>query len=170
MQLWAPAKVNLSFEVKCRRPDGFHEIETLMVPISLKDRLTIEITPADAGIRFSCDDPSLPTGDDNLVVSAAKLFREKTGNSAGIEINSALIMKTIAAAIVSFDRTDAVPRGPNAALETLLVNKAPASVLPGCRSTAVTSTKQATKKIVYKTYSNLLGPPLPPDGGNQNYL
>ena len=86
MQLWAPAKVNLSFEVKCRRPDGFHEIETLMVPISLKDRLTIEISPADAGIRFSCDDPSLPTGDDNLVVSAAKLFREKTGNSAGIEI------------------------------------------------------------------------------------
>jgi hypothetical protein len=102
--------------------------------------------------------------------SAFPLSTETFPLSAGIEINSALIMKTIAAAIVSFDRTDAVPRGPNAALETLLVNKAPASVLPGCRSTAVTSTKQATKKIVYKTYSNLLGPPLPPDGGNQNYL
>ena len=51
--------------------------------------------------------------------------------SAGIEISNALIIKTIAAAIVSFDRTDAVPRGPKAALDTLLVNNAPASVLPG---------------------------------------
>src|SRR6476619_2464412 len=86
MQLWAPAKINLSFEVKGRRPDGFHEIETLMVPISLKDRLTIEVSPGEAGIRFSCDDPLLPTGDDNLVVRAAKLFREQTGNDAGVEI------------------------------------------------------------------------------------
>ena len=86
MQLWAPAKINLSFEVKGRRPDGFHEIETLMVPISLKDRLNIEISPGDPGIRFSCDDPTLPTGDDNLVVRAAKLLRGKTGNDAGIAI------------------------------------------------------------------------------------
>ena len=42
MQLYAPAKINLSFEIKGRREDGFHEIETLMAPISLTDRLTIE--------------------------------------------------------------------------------------------------------------------------------
>ena len=35
MQLYAPAKINLSFEIKGRREDGFHEIETLMAPISL---------------------------------------------------------------------------------------------------------------------------------------
>jgi hypothetical protein len=75
---------------------------------------------------------------------------------AGIEINNAESIKTIAAAIVSFDNTEAVPRGPKAALETLLVNNAPASVLPGCRSTAATSTMHETKKIVYKTYSILL--------------
>jgi hypothetical protein len=51
--------------------------------------------------------------------------------NAGIEIKRAVSMNTTAAAIVSFERTDAVPRGPNAALDTLLVNKAPASVLPG---------------------------------------
>ena len=51
--------------------------------------------------------------------------------NAGIEIIKADNMKTIAAAIVSFESTEAVPRGPNAALETLLVNNAPASVLPG---------------------------------------
>src|SRR5437773_11774593 len=39
MQLSAPAKINLSFQVKGRRPDGFHEIETLMAPVSLADRI-----------------------------------------------------------------------------------------------------------------------------------
>ena len=65
-------------------------------------------------------------------------------------------MNIIAAAIVSFESTEAVPRGPNAALETLLVNNAPASVLPGCNNTEATSTTHETKKTVYKAYSNLL--------------
>jgi 4-diphosphocytidyl-2-C-methyl-D-erythritol kinase len=86
MQLWAPAKVNLSFQIKGRRPDGFHEIETLMVPISLADRITIEKSEDAGAIHFSCDDPSLPVGEDNLVIRAAKLFREQTGNTAGITI------------------------------------------------------------------------------------
>ena len=87
MQLLAPAKINLSFEIKGRRADGFHEIETLMAPISLADRLSIE-TNADGhgGIDFSCDDPSLPSGEGNLVVRAAKLFRETTNITAGIKI------------------------------------------------------------------------------------
>ena len=87
MQLFAPAKINLSFEIKGRRADGFHEIETLMTPISLSDRLTIEtVGSADGRIDFSCDDPSLPSGDDNLVVRAAALFREATKRTAGIKI------------------------------------------------------------------------------------
>ncbi|HSP45410.1 MAG TPA: 4-(cytidine 5'-diphospho)-2-C-methyl-D-erythritol kinase, partial [Chthoniobacterales bacterium] len=67
MQLLAPAKINLSFEIKGRRGDGFHEIETVMAPISLADRITIERARDDDGILFSCDDVSLPAGDDNLV-------------------------------------------------------------------------------------------------------
>src|SRR5687768_17275273 len=86
MQLFAPAKVNLSFEIKGRRADGFHEIETLMAPISLSDRLTIEAGPSDGVIEFSCDDPSLPAGDDNLVVRAVKLFREATKSATGVNI------------------------------------------------------------------------------------
>jgi len=76
--------------------------------------------------------------------------------NAGIEINKAVSMKTIDAAIVNFDKTEAVPRGPNAALDTLLVKSAPASVLPGCSNTAATSTMHETKKTVYKTYSKLM--------------
>jgi 4-diphosphocytidyl-2-C-methyl-D-erythritol kinase len=86
MQLSAPAKVNLSFQIKGERPDGFHEIETLMAPIGLADRLTFEASQDPGEIDFACDDPSLPAGVDNLVVRAAKLFRERTGNGSGIAI------------------------------------------------------------------------------------
>ncbi len=86
MQLYAPAKINLSLEIKGRREDGFHEIETVMAPISLSDRLTIERGKSTGGVQFSCDDSSLSKADDNLVVRAAKLFREATKIEAGVEI------------------------------------------------------------------------------------
>jgi 4-diphosphocytidyl-2-C-methyl-D-erythritol kinase len=86
MQLFAPAKVNFSFQIKGRQADGFHEIETLMAPISLSDRITIERAGDNGEIRFSCDDASLPAGDDNLVVRAVKLFRATTKITAGITI------------------------------------------------------------------------------------
>lgn len=85
MQLYAPAKINLSFEIKGRREDGFHEIQTLMTPVSLSDRLTIEPGPTD-DIKFSCDDSSLPIGEENLVVRAARLFRKATKIGTGVEI------------------------------------------------------------------------------------
>ena len=87
MQLLAPAKINLSFEIKGRRSDGFHEIETLMAPIALADRLTIERAGDDGTIRFSCDDPSLPHGDSNLVVRATKLFRKRTKMTGGVAVS-----------------------------------------------------------------------------------
>ena len=74
MQLFAPAKINLSFKILRRREDGFHEIDTLMAPISLADELTIQPNESGSGIDFSSDDPSLPAGDDNLVVRAARRF------------------------------------------------------------------------------------------------
>ena len=74
MQLFAPAKINLSFKILRRREDGFHEIETLMAPISLGDELTIEPDESGAGLFFSSDDPTLPAGEENLVVRAARRF------------------------------------------------------------------------------------------------
>lgn len=73
MEFLAPAKVNLSLRVLRRREDGFHEIESLMCPVSIFD--TLEIAHRETkGLEFVCDDATLPTGDDNLVVRAAKLF------------------------------------------------------------------------------------------------
>jgi 4-diphosphocytidyl-2-C-methyl-D-erythritol kinase len=86
VQLRAPAKINLSLEVRGKRPDGFHEIETLMVPISLADTVTIDRSDG-AGVVFTCSDASLPAGDDNLVVRAAKLFFARVKIPPGIRIH-----------------------------------------------------------------------------------
>jgi 4-diphosphocytidyl-2-C-methyl-D-erythritol kinase len=74
MQLFAPAKINLFFKILCRREDGFHEIETLMAPVSLTDELTIEPNESGDRIDFTTDDPTLPAGEDNLVVRATRSF------------------------------------------------------------------------------------------------
>jgi 4-diphosphocytidyl-2-C-methyl-D-erythritol kinase len=84
MQILAPAKINLSLRVLSRRPDGFHEIKTLIAPISLYDKIDIE--RQNRWIDFTCDDPTLSTGDDNLVVRAAKLFFERTKVKSGVSI------------------------------------------------------------------------------------
>ena len=86
VQLLAPAKINLSLRVLAKRPDGFHEIETLMAPISLADTLDIDCTET-PGVAFTCSDATLPVDDNNLVVRAAKLFFERTKISAGIRIH-----------------------------------------------------------------------------------
>jgi 4-diphosphocytidyl-2-C-methyl-D-erythritol kinase len=74
MQALAPAKINLSLKLLSRRDDGFHEIETLIVPISVCDEIKIERRSLKQGIGFHCNDPSVPAGDDNLIVRAAKSF------------------------------------------------------------------------------------------------
>jgi len=86
MQVIAPAKINLSLRVLGRRSDGFHEIETFITPISLCDKINIEQRSGKQTIAFRCDDPSVPKGEDNLVVRAAKIFFEETNISSGISI------------------------------------------------------------------------------------
>ena len=84
MQVLAPAKINLSLKILGRRSDGFHEIETLIAPISLYDK--IDIDRQSRWIDFSCDDPTVPSGDENLMVRAAKAFFERTKISGGVTI------------------------------------------------------------------------------------
>jgi 4-diphosphocytidyl-2-C-methyl-D-erythritol kinase len=83
--VWAPAKVNLFLEVLAKRPDGYHEIATLIVAVSLFDRL--EFRDESSGkIELQCNYPDLSTGPDNLVYRAASLLRERTGCDLGASI------------------------------------------------------------------------------------
>jgi 4-diphosphocytidyl-2-C-methyl-D-erythritol kinase len=86
MHLRAPAKINLSFRIIARRRDGFHEIETMMAPISLFDEITLTRAENAGKIAFNCDDPTLPGGDDNLACRAARLFFQETKLPAGVAI------------------------------------------------------------------------------------
>ncbi len=86
MQVFAPAKVNLSLKILGRREDGFHEIDTLMTPISLCDEINIERIDSENAITFHCDEPSVPISDDNLAVRVAKTFFEETKLKGGVSI------------------------------------------------------------------------------------
>lgn len=72
MKILSPAKINLFLQVKGRRPDGYHELVTLMSPISLYDVMTFNFETE--GISVRCDSPDVPDNEDNLAFKAASLF------------------------------------------------------------------------------------------------
>ncbi len=82
----APAKINLTLLIAGKRPDGFHEIETIMAKIDLFDELLIE--PSEKkGIELICKGPYwAPKSKENLVYRAAELLLNSTGQSADIKI------------------------------------------------------------------------------------
>lgn len=75
MKRFAPAKINLSLEILGKRPDGFHELRSFFLPISLADELTFTTATA---FSFTCSEPRIPLDEGNLVVRAAKLFGDGT--------------------------------------------------------------------------------------------
>jgi 4-diphosphocytidyl-2-C-methyl-D-erythritol kinase len=82
----APAKINLSLLIAGKRPDGFHEIETVMAKIDLFDEILIE-HGQERGIELVCAGPYwAPQGRDNLVYQACELLLESRRSSADIKI------------------------------------------------------------------------------------
>jgi len=75
--LFSPAKINLYLRIVGKRPDGYHELETVMLPLDFGDQIALQ--PSKTGITLACDDPRLPTDDSNLVVRAAKALAAKKG-------------------------------------------------------------------------------------------
>jgi 4-diphosphocytidyl-2-C-methyl-D-erythritol kinase len=87
VEVLAPAKLNLFLEVLGRRPDGYHEVETLMVAVDLHDRLSFTDDPS-GSITLRCDDPTLPSGSDNLVIRAAERLKAATGCPRGARVEA----------------------------------------------------------------------------------
>ncbi len=78
IRILTPAKVNLFLRVTGRRSDGFHEIISLMDPVSLYDEVTVSVEDGE-GITVSSDCPHIPEGPDNIAFRAAELFLEEAG-------------------------------------------------------------------------------------------
>jgi len=89
--LLSPSKVNLLLKVLRRREDGYHDILSVIQPITLYDELYIEVGRGD-GITIETDHPSLPKDHRNLAFRAVELFLKRTGIKAKVKVK---IKKTI---------------------------------------------------------------------------
>jgi 4-diphosphocytidyl-2-C-methyl-D-erythritol kinase len=109
----APAKVNLFLEVLGRRPDGFHEIDTVFQAVSLYDRLTC--SPAERlELEVRPESADVPRDERNLVLRAAHVLAAHTGTRQGARITLEKVIPAgaglgggssdAAAALVAFDR------------------------------------------------------------------
>ena len=84
LTLKAPAKINLFLKILSRRPDGYHEIESLMQKVELFD--VLHLSRQGSEISLSCPDAPLPEDHGNLVYKAAQAFFSATGIRAGVKI------------------------------------------------------------------------------------
>ena len=82
METKAYAKINLTLEVLGHRPDGYHEVRTVLQTIDLADRLQFSLAPR---LEMDCSAPEL-SGEDNLAVQAAAALRNATGCDKGVKV------------------------------------------------------------------------------------
>ena len=83
----APAKINVGLRVLGRRPDGYHELESLVMAVSLADRL--EVAPAvgdELSLEVQHEGAEAPADDSNLVLRAARLLRSESGAVGGARL------------------------------------------------------------------------------------
>jgi 4-diphosphocytidyl-2-C-methyl-D-erythritol kinase len=94
MKIRAPAKINLRLRVLGKRKDGYHLLDTIMVPVSLYDDIEIRRVMArdtkkrnkGPQIEVTCDHPSVPSGEKNLVYKAALALLRKRNIDARLRI------------------------------------------------------------------------------------
>ena len=85
MKILSPAKINLFLHVRGKRPDGYHELHSLMCCVTLFDEISLQIGTIDT-VNIQCSHPGVPSDTTNLAHRAARLFQNKLGSSQGIDI------------------------------------------------------------------------------------
>jgi 4-diphosphocytidyl-2-C-methyl-D-erythritol kinase len=126
LELFAPAKVNLGLRILARRSDGYHELESLFVPLDFGDALRLEISEAAApgvSLRVEPAGSGAPADASNLAVRAAELFLAEARLALRVEI--ALEKRTPVAAGLGGGSSDA------AAVLRGLASLAPRPLEPG---------------------------------------
>ena len=88
------AKINLTLKILGMRPDGFHNIESIMQTVSLFDEVKCIETPGNS-IEISCSDKKVPVGEKNICYKAAELVKKKLsiGKGVGIDIKKSIPME-----------------------------------------------------------------------------
>ena len=93
VSVFSPAKINLFLAVTGRRADGYHELVSVVAPLTFGDELTVETGEMrpESGEQFSleCDDPQVPVDGSNLVLKAAEAFATATGWKAAVRFRLA---------------------------------------------------------------------------------
>jgi 4-diphosphocytidyl-2-C-methyl-D-erythritol kinase len=87
LELESPCKVNLVLNILGKRPDGFHELETVMLPVPLTDRLRFELSASTSALTLTCSDPALAVDSTNLVHRAATAFLGEAGIQQGLRLH-----------------------------------------------------------------------------------
>ncbi len=85
LMLDAPAKVNLFLQVTGKRPDGYHELLSLMCPVAIMDRIGLALDGE--GITIGCSDPGIPCDSRNLAHRAARRFFDAMGRKPAVSIS-----------------------------------------------------------------------------------
>ena len=85
LTLFSPAKINLNLRIVGKRPDGFHELETVMLPLDFGDQIAFHSYKT--GLQLACNDPRLPTDDTNLALRAARKLAEAFHPETGAKID-----------------------------------------------------------------------------------
>jgi 4-diphosphocytidyl-2-C-methyl-D-erythritol kinase len=84
----ACAKINLFLRVTGRRADGYHQLDSVFLPISLADEIRLEVrTAEETSITLNCDAPALRSSQNNLATRAARAFMSEFGLAAQIQID-----------------------------------------------------------------------------------
>jgi len=84
MKILSPAKINLFLHITGKRPDGYHDLVTIMCCVSLYD--TIFLTTRVKKTTVSCSDPEVPEDENNIAFQAADLFFKKLNKQDGVKI------------------------------------------------------------------------------------
>src|SRR6266550_524859 len=79
------AKINWSLQILGKRPDGYHEVRTILQTISLHDDLDFEVS-GDGAVVLSCNQRDIPTDNRNLIVRAACLLKERFHIDCGARV------------------------------------------------------------------------------------
>lgn len=81
----APAKINLFLRVTGRRANGYHELDSIFVPVSITDRIRIEVRPSNhEAVTLHCNVASLGPPESNLATRAARAFMTEFGICAQV--------------------------------------------------------------------------------------